>query len=97
MTSQTVQDMVFATSQKIAFTKASFLAYILPPFVCQYLMGVLVQLEGTRFYRLALLPIIVWLSWRGLFIDMSGGDPKQAQMNTVLVVSTLTQRCLPLT
>lgn len=60
-------------------------------------MGVLVQLDGTRFYRLAFLPVIVWLSWRGVSIDMSGGDPKQAQINTVLMVSTLIWRCLPLT
>ena len=50
-------------------------------------MGVLVQLNGTRFYRLAFLPLIVWLSWRGIFVDMSGGDPRQVHMNTVLIVS----------
>jgi len=78
---------VFATSQKIALTRATFLVYILPSLACLYLMGVLVQLKGTQFYRVALLPVLVWFAWRGIFVDMSGGDPRQAQMNTVLVVS----------
>ena len=52
-----------------------------------YFMGVLVQLNGMRFYRLAFLPALVWFAWRGTFIDMSGGDPKQAGMNNMLVVS----------
>lgn len=56
--------------------------------MCLYFMGVLVQLKGTRFYRLALLPVVVWFAWRGAFVDMSGGDPKQAQLNTALMVST---------
>jgi hypothetical protein len=50
-------------------------------------MGVLVQLKGTHFYRLAFLPVVVWLAWRGISVDISGGDHKQAQMNTVLIVS----------
>ena len=50
-------------------------------------MGVLVQLNGTRFYRLAFLPVVVWFAWRGIFVDMSGGDPRQVYMNTVLIVS----------
>jgi hypothetical protein len=74
-------------SQTIGLTKATFLAYILPPFVCQYLLGVLVQLEGTRSYRLALLPVTFCLAWRATFVDMSGGDPIKNQMNTMLVVS----------
>jgi len=48
-------------------------------------MGVLVQLEGTRFYRLALLPIVLWLAWRGAFVDLSGGDPKKSQINVLLM------------
>ena len=78
---------VFAVSQTIALTRASFLAYILPPAVCLYFMGVLVQLKGTRFYRLALLPALVWFAWRSIFIDMSGGDPRQAGMNNTFIVS----------
>ncbi|KAI9573465.1 hypothetical protein HD554DRAFT_2183606 [Boletus coccyginus] len=77
---------MFALSQKIALTRATFLAYILPPEVCLYLMGVLVQLKGTRFYRLALLPVLLWFSWRGIFVDMSGGDPRQALTNTALIL-----------
>ena len=49
-------------------------------------MGVLVQLEGTRFYRLAFLPITVWLAWRATFVDMSGGDWTQVQTNSILIV-----------
>lgn len=82
-------------SQKMAFTRATFLAYVLPPFLCQYWMGVLVQLEGTRFYRMALLPVVVYLAWRGAFVDMSGGDPTQGQMNTVLIVGAPVPRSSP--
>ena len=86
MTAHSVEG-VFSASQKIALTRATFLAYILPPAVCLYFMGVLVQLKGTRFYRLAFLPVVVWFSWRGIFVDMSGGDPRQVHMNTVVIVS----------
>ena len=78
---------VFAASQKIALTRATFLAYILPPAVCLYLMGVLVQFKGTRFHRLAFLPAFLWLCWRGIFIDMSGDDARQDHMNTLFIVS----------
>ena len=78
---------IFGTSHKIALTGTTFLTYVLPPLVCLYFMGVLVQLKGTRFYRLALLPIVGWLAWRGSFVDMSGGDRKHGQMNTGIIVS----------
>ena len=78
---------MFAASQKIALTRATFLAYIVPLAVCLYFMGVLVQLRGTRFYRLALLPALLWFAWRSIFIDMSGGDPRQAGMNNTFIVS----------
>ena len=78
---------IFGMSQKIALTGTTFLTYVLPPPLCLYFMGVLVQLKGTRFYRLALLPVVGWLAWRGSFVDMSGGDRKQAQMNSALIVS----------
>ena len=99
MTAHSVEG-VFAVSQKIALTRTTFLAYIVPPVVCLYFMGVLVQLKGTHFYRLAFLPVIVWLAWRGTFVDMSGGDPKQAQMNTMLIVSDpspVSHGCIPFT
>ena len=86
MTAHSVEG-VFAASQKIALTRATFLAYILPPEVCLYVMGVLIQLQGTRFYRLAFLPVVVWFAWRGIFVDMSGCNPRLAEMNTVLIVS----------
>ena len=76
-----------AELQKIALTRASFLAYIVPPAMSLYFMGVLVQPKGTRFYRLAFLPALVWFAWRGTVIDMSGGDPRQAGMNNMLIVS----------
>lgn len=85
---QSVVEDLFAMSHTVALTKATFLAYILPPFVCQYLMGVLVQLEGTHTYRLALLPITLCLAWRATFVDVSGGDPARTQSNSMLVVSS---------
>jgi hypothetical protein len=86
MTARSIEG-VFAVSKKIALTKTTFLAYIVPPAVCLYFMGVLVQIKGTHFYRLAFLPVIVWLAWRGIFVDMSGGDPRQADMNNSHIVS----------
>ena len=86
MTAHSVASM-FSASQKIGLTRATFLAYILPPAACLYFMGVLVQLKGTRFYRLAFLPALLWLAWRGIFVDMSGGDPRQVGMDNMLIVS----------
>ena len=86
MTAHSVEG-VFAPSQKVALTRTTFLAYILPLAMCLYLMGVLVQLKGTRLYRIAFLPAVVWFAWRGIFVDMSGGDPRQAQMNNLFIVS----------
>ena len=85
---QSIVEGVFAMSQTVCLTKATFLVYILPPFACQYLMGVLVQLEGTRTYRIALLPVAVSLAWRATFVDMSGGDPTKAPMDFTLIVSS---------
>jgi hypothetical protein len=50
-------------------------------------MGVLIQLEGTRSYRLALLPVTLYLAGRAAFVDMSGGDPTNAQMDSMLVMT----------
>ncbi|KAF8553845.1 hypothetical protein OG21DRAFT_1441204 [Imleria badia] len=86
--SRVVQD-VLAMSQTIDLTRTTFFAYIFPPFVCQYLMGVLVQLEGTRAYRLAFFPVLLCFAWRATLVDMSGGDPTKVQANTMLV----TQMC----
>ncbi|KAF8124321.1 hypothetical protein EV363DRAFT_1354174 [Boletus edulis] len=76
---------LFGSSQNIGLTAATLLSYIVPPLVCLYFMGVLVQFEGTRFYRFALLPVLVWFAWRGILVDTSGGDSKLGQMNTVLI------------
>ena len=78
---------IFGMSQKIALTRTTFLVHVLPPLICLYFMGVLVQLKGTRFYRLAFLPVVVWFAWHGSFVDMSGGDRKQGQVNSALIVS----------
>ena len=55
--------------------------------MCLYFMGVLVQLKGTQFYRLAFLPAVVWFSWRGIFVDVSGGDPRLVRINNLFIVS----------
>ncbi|KIK92464.1 hypothetical protein PAXRUDRAFT_829932 [Paxillus rubicundulus Ve08.2h10] len=53
-------------------------------------MGVLVQLRGTRVYRVALLPILLWLAWQAsASINLAGGDRKQAQLNAVFVSQML--------
>jgi len=66
--------------------------HILPPAVCLYFMGVLVQLEGTRLYRLAFLPVVVWFAWRGMFVDMSGGNPRQAGVDSTFVMCCFAMR-----
>ncbi|KAG8215148.1 hypothetical protein J3R82DRAFT_8639 [Butyriboletus roseoflavus] len=94
MPSQASVEGGFAVPREIGLTSATFLAYILPPLVCQYLMGVLVQLNRTRFYRLALLPVTVWLAWRATLVDMSGGHPAKVQTNSMLItqMSSLSTR-----
>ncbi|KAF8841623.1 hypothetical protein BDN67DRAFT_949207 [Paxillus ammoniavirescens] len=53
-------------------------------------MGVLVQLRGTLVYRVALMPISLWLAWHAsASIDFSGGDPTRAQQNAAFAVSSL--------
>ncbi|KIJ61702.1 hypothetical protein HYDPIDRAFT_176869 [Hydnomerulius pinastri MD-312] len=65
---------------------SSFLTFVLPVLICQYLMGVLVQLKGTFLHRVALLPVLLWFVWRAsITIDPSGGDPNQAQLNAVFI------------
>ncbi|KIJ18059.1 hypothetical protein PAXINDRAFT_71482 [Paxillus involutus ATCC 200175] len=82
---------MFSTSQRASLTIDSFLTYVLPVFACQYLMGVLVQLRGTYVYRVALLPILLWLAWQAsASIDCAGGDRKQAQLNAVFVIQMFT-------
>lgn len=94
MIAQSVVQDLLAMSQSISPTKTTFLAYILPPFACHYLMGVLVQLKGTRSYRLALMPVLVWFAWRATFVDMSRGDPTKTQANSMLAVSVATTLCV---
>ncbi|KAF8835273.1 hypothetical protein BDN67DRAFT_975519 [Paxillus ammoniavirescens] len=82
---------VFSTSQKASLTLDNFLTCILPVFACQYLMAVLVQLRGTHVYRIALLPIMLWLAWQAsASIDCSGGDREQAHLNAAFVIQMFT-------
>jgi hypothetical protein len=77
---------VFSTSSKTSLTMGSFVTYILPVLACRYSMGVLVQLRGTQVYRVALLPIMLWFAWRAIIsVDLSGGDPMQAELQSFLI------------
>lgn len=60
----------------------------LPVVLGYYVMAVLVQLPRTRLYRLAFLPVVLWLAIRaGMTLDFSQGRSDKAYLNQGLVVS----------
>lgn len=46
-------------------TVQSFLHYLLPPILCYYVTAVLVLLPETLHIRLAVLPLTLWMTFRG--------------------------------
>src|SRR5438128_2272592 len=60
----------------------------LPVILGYYVMAVLVQLPRTRLYRLAFLPVVLWLAFRaGMILDFSQGRSDKVYLNQGLVVS----------
>ena len=67
---------------RVPITPARFISGVLPVYLCYYIMALLVILPGTRYYRLALLPIGLYLAFRaGTTYDVSCGDPAQKYRN----------------
>ncbi|KAI6014169.1 hypothetical protein EDC04DRAFT_673610 [Pisolithus marmoratus] len=82
------------TTDKICPTGKDIVVHVLPIFAVQYVMGVLVQLRNTALLRIALLPIIPWLAWRGFSLfDFSCGNHEKAQANA-LFASHMTIVCM---
>lgn len=68
--------------ERLPLTPSRLLTSVLPAYVGQYLMAVLVITPGTRFYRLALLPVALYLAFKAATTcDHSSGDPTQAFQN----------------
>ena len=63
----------------------------LPVVLGYYVMAVLVQLPKTKLFRLALLPVVVWLIFTaGMTLDFSWRQPEYAYTNLIFAAS----RCL---
>ena len=60
----------------------AFAVYVLPAYLCYYVMAVLVLLPGTRPYRLALLPLALYAIYiAASSCDMSAGIPVMNHWN----------------
>ena len=60
----------------------------MPVVLGYYVMAVLVQLPRTKLYRLALLPVVLWLAVRaGMTWDFSWRRSEYAYLNQGLAVS----------
>ena len=71
-------------------TGRDLVVYILPIITLQYMMGVLVQLKHTALFRIALLPVILWVVLRAhLALDLSCGQLDQVPKNAAFSVSRL--------
>ena len=76
----------------IAFERAvptahTFTTTFLPAYFSYYVMAVLVQLPHTRLYRAALLPVVLWTTFRAnMSLDFSWNLAGYAYMNQGLAV-----------
>lgn len=77
-----VQDLLLFSEQRVTPTWSNLAAFLAPVFLSYYAMAVLVQLQRTKLYRVALLPLVFWLALRaGTSLDFSGGQPEYAYFN----------------
>jgi hypothetical protein len=68
-------------------TLQSFIHDLLPPFLCYYVTAVLVLLPRTLVVRLTLLPLTLWLAFRGgIRLDLSSGCDRLVYLNIGLAV-----------
>ena len=74
--------------QRVDVSWYNFDAVFMPVVLGYYVMAVLVQLPRTKLYRLALLPVVLWLAVRaGMTWDFSWRRSEYAYLNQGLAVS----------
>ncbi|KAL4077575.1 hypothetical protein J3A83DRAFT_4368911 [Scleroderma citrinum] len=74
------------TTEGICPTGRDVIVHVLPIFILQYLMGVLVQLKGTALLRIALLPLISWVVLQAVLgLDFSCGKEEEGPKNAAFV------------
>ncbi|EGN98972.1 hypothetical protein SERLA73DRAFT_108219 [Serpula lacrymans var. lacrymans S7.3] len=89
---ETLLEYVFVKPHvRIPMNWSNFSTYFLPLLVSYYALAVLVQLPRTYLFRLALLPITLWLAFRaGVNLDLSWADPQRSFLNQGLVLGMYT-------
>ncbi|KAI6047014.1 membrane bound O-acyl transferase family-domain-containing protein [Pisolithus marmoratus] len=82
------QDLLLFGKQPVPLTWSNLAVFLAPAFFTYYAMAVLVQLPRTKLYRIALLPLVLWLALRaGVSLDFSGKQPRYAFLNKGLASS----------
>lgn len=83
-----VRGLLFFSEQRVTSTWSDLAAFLAPVFLSFYAMAVLVQLPRTKLYRMALLPLVFWLSLRaGTCLDFSRGQPELRYFNKGLALA----------
>ncbi|KAL4073182.1 hypothetical protein V8B97DRAFT_1869353, partial [Scleroderma yunnanense] len=73
--------------QRVAASWYNLATIFLPILLGYYVMAVLVQLPGTKLYRQALLPAVLWLTTTaGMALDFSSNRPEYAHLNQGLAL-----------
>ncbi|KAI6028994.1 membrane bound O-acyl transferase family-domain-containing protein [Pisolithus marmoratus] len=81
------QDLLLFSKQPVPLTWPNLAAFLAPAFFTYYAMAVLVQLPRTKLYRIALLPLVLWLALRaGVSLDFSGKQPSYGFLNKGLAL-----------
>lgn len=83
----TIQDLLLLSKQRVTPTGPNLAAFLAPVILSYHVMAVLVQLPRTKLYRVALLPLVLWLALRaGMSLDFSGKQPEYAYLNKALAL-----------
>ncbi|KAI6037691.1 hypothetical protein EDC04DRAFT_2897287 [Pisolithus marmoratus] len=81
-------DLLLFSEQPVPPTWSNLATFLAPAFFTYYVMAVLVQLPRTKLYRVALLPLVLWLALRaGVSLDFSGKQPEYAYLNKGLAIT----------
>lgn len=86
-------DIIPLPHTRVPLTPHSLFHDLFPPILCHYVTAVLVLIPNTFHLRLALLPVSLWLSFRGATrVDLAPGqdNEKLVYVNQGLVVRILT-------
>ncbi|KAI6045931.1 membrane bound O-acyl transferase family-domain-containing protein [Pisolithus marmoratus] len=82
------KDLLLFSKQPVPLTWSNLATFLAPAFFTYYVMAVLVQLPRTKLYRIALLPLVLWLALRaGVSLDFSGKQPRYTFLNKALASS----------